>query len=702
MSDKSFPGPKEEGMKGGYTGKILRINLTNKSISTLDTEQYEEFGGGHGFGSAIFWDLVGDQLPFDAFDPRNVVTIMAGPFSGIVVPAAAGRCEVQGLGPYPYPIEWFTRSNFGGRFSSQLKYAGWDGIVIEGAVSGSDDPVWVNIVNDKVTIESAGTLWGLDVMETQAEIWRRVVPNSKFGEWLALGVEYTTQKPAVLCIGPAGESMARIASLVHDAGNGAGQGGFGAVWGSKKLKAISVIGTGNVAVANPKALMDARLWYRQFQYNVDTPRLEKPPEAFVFSPLTNVPADDQFLNKQLPLEPARAQACAGCPKACRQRMAGGISNESSCADTQWPMILRGSRKEKEQANDVVQFCGINVFEWRTMLNYLSALHSRGLAGPGKQIDSDLPLDNINTLEFVQALVGKICRKEGIGKILRNGSARAAAAWDRYEEDTDSGVLNTPNWGYSEHYDPRVEVEWSYGSILGDRDINEHSFNFPLFHMPTMTSSVNMDPVLPAAKAIEVISSKVAPYAGDPFMFDYSEGPTGIYSGHRAKEIAWHRHYTRFWIQSVLFCDWVWPLFFTPNTADKSGPTPDGEPRFFNAVTGKNISFVDGVEIGRKIWNLDRSIWILQGRHRDMEVHAGYVYKVPTERSTLVPAFENGKWSFAENRNRVLNKEKFEEWKSQFYNLEGWNEANGWPKRSTLEDMGLKKVADTLQKKGKLG
>jgi aldehyde:ferredoxin oxidoreductase len=686
-------------MKGGYSGKILRVNLTKKSIGALDTAQYEEYGGGHGLGSAIFWDLAGDQLPFSAFDPRNVVTVMAGPFSGVVVPAAAGRCEVQGLGPYPYPVEWFTRSNFGGRFSSQLKYAGWDGVVIEGA---SEDPVWINIINDKVTLESARTLWGLDVLETQEEIWRRVVPGARFGEWVATGASYTTQKPAVLCIGPAGEVKARIASLIHDAGNGAGQGGFGAVFGSKKLKAISVLGTGDVAVADPSALMEARLWYRQFQYDVDTPKLEKTPNAFVFSPVNNSPADDQFLNKRAPFEPARPQACAGCPKACRQRMAGGISNESSCADTQWPMGLQGTRKDKELANDLVQHCGINVFEWRTMLGYLNSLYKRGYLGPGKQIDADLPMKSYNTLEFVQTLVRKISRREGIGDVLSNGCARAAEAWGRYKEDTDSGVLNLPNWGYSDHYEPRIEVEWSYGSILGDRDINEHSFNFPFHHMPGTMAGAKLDPVLSADKAVELIASKVAPYAGDPFMFDYSEGPTGVYSDHRVKTIAWHRHYTRFWIQSALFCDWVWPLFFCPNTADKSGPTPDGEPRFFNAVTGGKISFADGVEVGRKIWNIDRSIWILQGRHRDMEVHAGYVYTVPSRGNYLLPAFENGRWTYAANAKRVLDKARFEEWKSKYYEFEGWNAASGWPKRNTLERMGLKIIADTLQTKGKLG
>jgi len=119
-------------MPGGYTGKILRVNLTTKEISRIDTAKYEEWGGGHGIGSAVFFDLVGDQLPFPAFDPRNLIIMMASPFSGTFMPAS-GRCEVQGLGPGLYPVEWFGHSNYGGRFTSQLKFAGWDGIVVEGA-----------------------------------------------------------------------------------------------------------------------------------------------------------------------------------------------------------------------------------------------------------------------------------------------------------------------------------------------------------------------------------------------------------------------------------------------------------------------------------------------------------------------------------------------------------------------------------------
>jgi aldehyde:ferredoxin oxidoreductase len=687
-------------MTGGYAGKILRVNLTKKSTSTIETAQYEGYGGGHGMGSAIFWDLAASQLPFSALDPRNVVTIMSGPFSGIVVPSAAGRCEVQGVGPQPYPVEWFTRSNFGGRFSAQLKYAGWDGVVVEGAVSAADDPVWINIINDKVTIESARTLWGLDVMETQEEIWRRVIPGSRFGEWLALGADYTTQRPAVLCIGPAGEKQARIACLIHDAGNGAGQGGFGAVWGAKKLKAISVIGTGAVKIEDPKELMDARLWYRQFQYDVDNPRLEKTRNV-VFSAVNADPADDNLTNKSVPLEPARAQACAGCPKACRLRLAGGISNESSCYETMFSSNIQ-PRKDKEIACDLLQLYGLNAPQMTAIINYLDFLYKQGVLGPGKQIECELPMDLYGTIDLAQTLVRKTALREGIGDVLSEGAARAAATWGRYKRDTDNAVLSLPNWGYTEHYEPRAEVEWSYGSILGDRDINEHSLNFPFHWMPNATIGAEMDPVLSAEKTVEVVASKVIPYTGDPFMFDYSEGPTGIYSDHRVKTIAWHRHYARFWIQSALFCDWVWPLFFSPNTADKSGATPDGEPRFFSAVTGRKISFADGVEIGRKIWNLDRSIWVLQGRHRDMEVHAGYVYNVPTKSPYYLPVYEGGKWIYSNTIGRVLNKSKFEEWKTKFYEFEGWNSGNGWPKRSTLESLGLKKVADSLQSNGKLG
>jgi aldehyde:ferredoxin oxidoreductase len=257
------------------------------------------------------------------------------------------------------------------------------------------------------------------------------------------------------------------------------------------------------------------------------------------------------------------------------------------------------------------------------------------------------------------------------------------------------------WGYLEH-NPAVEVECAYGSILGEREVNEHGIHFAVHHIPRLGELTGTEPIASAERIAQILSTKVLPYEGDPFMFDYSDGPTGIYSANRAKTISWHRHYGRFWLQSVGYCDFLWPKFINLNAPDMLGATPEGEPKFLNAVTGKGMSFVDGMEVGRRIWNLDRAIWALQGRHRDMEVLSGYVYSVPTSRSHLLPVYENGEWKFSNCIGRTLDKARFEEWKTKYFELEGWDTSSGWPTRSTLEELGLRKVADELQRKGKLG
>ena len=684
-------------MPNGYAGKIARINLTTKQISTLDTEKYIEYAGGHGIASAIFWDLAvapGQWDLKDSFNPKNVITITSGPFAGVVVSAASGRCEVTGLGPQGYPTQWYTRSNFGGRFSQQLRYAGWDGVVIEGAIPASDNPVWINIINDKVVIEDAKSLWGMDVLETQQEIWRRVTGNSTFGEWMEVGNAYSTQKPAVLCIGPSGEILSKIGALVHDSGSGAGQGGFGGVWGGKKLKAISVIGTGSATVADPKALMEARLWYRQFQYDVDSGG--KIPGAFVSSPINNMGAGDTFWNMSAPYTPARPQGCAGCTKACRQRLADGLGNESSCEDTIWANSVSGTRKDKARMNDLGQHYGINLYQPRFMLNYLKKLWDNkiiGTVGSGAPIESDLPFHLYPKADFVQMMLRKmVTREEPLG-VLADGCAEFAAKFGRYEQDTGTGWLPFPFWGYHQHYTPQTEVEWSYGSIMGERDINEHSFNFAVQHQANKG-------VATAEELANILAATTKPYTGDPLMFDYSK--PNVYSAHWAKTVAWHRHYTRFFIQTCNFCDWVWPTFISPNSPDKKGATYyGGEVKFYNAVTGRNITFEQGMETGRKIWNLDKAIWVLQGRHRNQEVFQGYVYDVGAS-GTLPAIGPDGKWAYIAKSGEKIDRQGFEEWKTHFFNLEGWNPNNGWPTRATLEGVGLKNVADKLQSAGKLG
>ncbi len=300
-------------------GKILRVDLTTKKITTINTQKYEHWGGGHGIGSALFWDLVEDKR-IDGLDPKNVVTIMTSPLSGTLVPGSAARTEIQSIGVQSSPIGWFTRSNFGGRFSPMMKFAGWDGIVIEGS---ADTPVWLDIRDNDVQIRDARDLWGKDTWETQQKIWSDVSEDKRYGGWEppSNGQDQSTQRPAVIAIGQAGENLCRVASIVHDAGHGSGQGGFGAVWGSKKIKAVSVIGTGSIDIADPKALMRARLWAKErYSFNVDDPEHVKGLNSTTFSLGFGSPALPGSLWHR-PKE-ARPQACIGCQQLRRWRWAG--------------------------------------------------------------------------------------------------------------------------------------------------------------------------------------------------------------------------------------------------------------------------------------------------------------------------------------------------------------------------------------------
>ena len=689
----------------GYAGKILRINLTSRQITTMPTSRYEEWVGGHGMGSAIFFDLVKDKT-IDGFDPANVVTMMTSPLSGTLVPAGAGRTEVQGIGVQSYPIGWFTRSNFGGRFSTMLKSAGWDGVVLEGK---ADKPVWLDIRDGEVQIRDCTplSLWGKDTWDCQETIWKYVAGRQAYGDWIDPGGEengLTTQRPAVVAIGPAGENLSRMACLIHDASNGSGQGGFGGVWGSKNLKAISVIGTGSIEVNDPKALMEARLWQKKnYAFGLDKLKANTVGTHFMSPPVGGQ------LWKGRPAEPQRPQACVGCHSGCRARYESGLGNEASCYTTVFYSDAK-SLDIQRAASDLLNKYGLNAHEMTFVAFYLRDLFKRRILGPGKAIDCPLDFAKFGSLEFVEQLVKAIAyRNDGrggpsqFGDDLAEGCIRAAKRWGRLEEDLRTGQLPFPHWGIPIHRDPRSQLEWGYGTILGDRDINEHDFDW-LHWQPSTAKMTGRRMEIDAEEAVGIYTRKMVPFQDDPLMLDYST--ENMYSPHIAKLVAWHRYYTRFWKQSALFCDWRWPDFINLYGPDNTGSTGEAEPKFLKAVTGKDFSFLDGIELGRRIWNLDHAIWTLQGRHREMVHFADFIYHKPAFGSDgpvhCLPGRKDGKWEYIDTVGRKIDKQKFEGFKTSFYQLQGWDSDSGYPTRSTLESLRLGHVADELEKNDRLG
>jgi aldehyde:ferredoxin oxidoreductase len=669
-------------MANGYVGKILRVNLTTKQIGALDTAKYEEFGGGYGIGAAIFWDLAvapGEWDLKDAYDPRNVLPLMAGPLAATGVPGA-GRTNVCGLSPETFPTCEFWRSNFGGRFGTTMKLAGWDGIVVEGK---AERPVWINIINDQVKIEDAKELWGLDTYETQNRITSMVGGRTRFGEeWQQIGDACTTARPQIVCIGPVGETRSRLASLITGSGVNARIGGYGAVFGAKNLKAISVTGTGSVSVADPKGVVAARLQHMRAS-------------AFGAIPYASGPG---------------AASCSPCLRSDRRR-SNFNGGETMCADQGW---LSG--KNSDMAAEALIRYGLS--SWSAHFHaltvdvtgapeiyhgkaptdsglgwYLQCLRDQGMLGPGKQIDSaPLPMDQWGELSFRLALLDAIARRVGIGDALAEGLCRAAEKWGRLETDKESCALRLPAWGASSHWTMPF-VEWAYAYILGAGD--------PTWHGLMAPTGVPRNGI-PIENALEALSQKTIPYTNDIFMFNYAwkgeeAWKTGIYSSHKAKQVAWSRHYSTFWNESMAFCEMLFP--------ELGSYSPEMEIMYYKAVTGKKDSFADAMRMGQKIWTLERAIRVMHGRSRQTEDFFPYMYKPGASGYAVyggVPIYENGKWRNDQAPDMYLDRKGVDDFKSHYYALEGWDKEHGWPTRKTLEDFGMKKIADTMAAKGILG
>jgi aldehyde:ferredoxin oxidoreductase len=396
------------------------------------------------------------------------------------------------------------------------------------------------------------------------------------------------------------------------------------------------------------------------------------------------------------------------------RLASADSNEAVCAGTMVANVGGGgmfggfgrkpdpnamptalSQKLTRQANDLMHRYGLGHWQVMATRGYIEALVREGVIGKGKQIDFELPPSG--SYAYHETMFRTIALREGpLGALACEGAARMAEKLGRYQKDVSSGLLKLTYYGTQEHYDSATQMEWGYGSILGERDLMLHQMsNYPLHWM-----AQSGNPYLDAEQASKLYAEAMEPYQDDRYLVDYGEGPTGIYSDSKVKQVAWVKHYEKFWIGAGGFCGWRWPQCITNNTADRRGATPNAEPRFWNAVTGQNKTFADYMELGHKIFTLDRAIWALQGRTRDMEVFPDYVYDQPT-RGSIQPMVVDGKWTYATGQGRKLDRAKVEDWKTRFYKFEGYDPKTGIATRETLEKMGMKKVADALQKKGKL-
>lgn len=224
-------------MVKGVSGRIALVDLSDESVKFVNTstEYVERFVGGAGYGTWLLFSTYVEHVRKKSFpeplSPNNPLIVMTGPLTGLA--AFSFKAAVVSRSPLTRGL---GKSVFSGSWGATLKKAGFDGVIVKGV---AEKPVHVVIDDGYVDVKDASRLWGRDALETAATLKRE------------LGEGFRT-----IAIGPAGERLVKIASIISNERRVAGRTGMGAVMGSKKLKAISVRGSGRVEVYDQKELVE--------------------------------------------------------------------------------------------------------------------------------------------------------------------------------------------------------------------------------------------------------------------------------------------------------------------------------------------------------------------------------------------------------------------------------------------------------------
>jgi len=422
------------GMKG-WMGKIVRINLSSSKVAIrqTNTDDLRNFIGGRGLGAKILYDELAPAT--DAYSIDNRLIFCTGPLTGTRAPTSGRYCVVS---KSPLTGTIFD-SQSGGSFGPELKFTGYDAIIIQGR---SSRPVYLWINDGEVRLVDATELWGLDTQKTTDTLIRS-----------------TDSRAKVACIGPAGEKLVRIAAIINDKHRAAGRGGLGAVMGSKKLKAVVVRGMRSVEIADKKGFDSAvEKSLRAIGKNPITdrslPTLGTAALVNVVNELGMFPTknfqegyfeDAEGISGEKIAERILTGqvACWGCPIAC---------GRATCADRK-----RGEGPEYETVWALGAQCGVSDLIAVTEANYVCNELGIDTISAGSTIGCAMELHerrllreeiNFGDAQAVVDLVRKIAYREGIGDQLAEGSYRLAERCGAPELSMSVKKLEMPA------YDPR--------------------------------------------------------------------------------------------------------------------------------------------------------------------------------------------------------------------------------------------------------
>ncbi|MBI2626222.1 MAG: aldehyde ferredoxin oxidoreductase family protein [Candidatus Nealsonbacteria bacterium] len=578
----------------GYGGKILAVNLTNGSTPfvILDPEVAKGWIGGRGFASAFLYYAI--EKGTAPFSPENAVVMASGPLSGTFVPAA-GKVHFATKSPL---TGGYGDSNMGGHIAAEMKYAGFDAIIIIGK---SKRPCYLFIQDDEVQIREAKHLWGRGAIETEKLL------KEELGQDFQIAV-----------IGPAGEKKVSFACISHDFGRQAGRCGIGAVLGSKNLKAIAVKGTKGIKIADFDEMVrqgkkmfswcQEQPFLKIFQ-RCGTPVVTEMVNQWGSLPINNFKTGHSDQAKNLHAETMRKEvvihdkACFACPMACGKY--SRAKTEKFDVYVEGPeyetIALCGSNcgifdiKEVAYANYLCDELGIDTISGGGAVAFAIECFEKGIITKEDTDGLELKFGDIQTFEY---LIKKIALKDdSLGKLLAKGVKAASRKLGKGSKDFAIQVKGLEWSGY----ESRDAMAMLLSYLTSDNGAH-HSRAWAI------TKDIELGRSLVDGKAeIDIYLQHIRP------MFDM----LGV-------------------------CRFTWV---------ELGIEPETYPQILKAVTGNDYALDDLLKASERVWTLNRAFWFREikdfGRKYDMPPARFYKEPVPTGPTA-------GKMPTLETINRLLD------------------------------------------------
>ncbi len=446
-------------MIGGYAGKILDVNLTEGTVkkTPLDTADAQKFLGARGIMTKLLWDRLTPGT--GAFSPDNLLMFFTGPLTGLLNGNRTIIRFKSPLGATSNGLNIMGHSATGGNWGPELKYAGFDGVVVKGK---ADEPVFIYVKDGEAEVRSAKHLWGCSVFETEVRLKKEIDPFVR-----------------VLQIGPAGENLVRYASINQEYFYAASRCGGGAIMGSKKLKAITVRGTMDIPVNDVDELItledsvhdmlrsDDTNVYGRYRWGSTTANVSSSDSST--GPLKNWResnwGDDIERGGPLQWESrcrVKNRSCFGCPTPCNQL---GIIREGPWAgtfdipdydstDLLHPNCMVTDPNGVYALSSFLDSMGLDSISTGNTLSWIMECLEKGILTKEELDGVELTWGNVPAMF---EMVRKIVRRVGIGDLLAEGIRIAS---EKVGKGSEKFAMQCKG------------VEWGVGGAGNNRDQRE--------------------------------------------------------------------------------------------------------------------------------------------------------------------------------------------------------------------------------------